>query len=178
MHFKKRNMITILEGADMTGKSQIARELAKMLKLPCFKASTEKETFLSNQERFINDLKYADTRMVDFLKQTQHGCVFDRAYPSEWVYSQYFNRPTDWEALTYVDREFASLDAHIVICKRKSYDGIVDNLNPKLKGKELVKLASLYERFALWTNCKVYKLYVDDEDLNREVKEVMKWLNA
>ena len=65
-------------GPDMCGKTNISQELSKRLQIPYFKPSEEKLTFLNNQDKFVLDAKYADTRMADFLKQTKHSVIFAR----------------------------------------------------------------------------------------------------
>ena len=63
--------IIIFCGADMTGKTEISRALSKKLNIPYFKASTEKNNFKKSPEFFINEMRYADPRMTDMLKQTR-----------------------------------------------------------------------------------------------------------
>jgi hypothetical protein len=164
-------------GPDRCGKSNIIAELSLRLHIPVFKASNEHENFLSRQDRFINELRYADPRMHDLLHQTGLSVLVDRAYPCEWVYSQFFKRETDWLMLRTMDEKYAKLGTKIVICTRKSFAGIKDDLNPKLDEVALQKLSDLYADFVKWTKCKTYTLYVDDENLDREVNEIIAFLN-
>jgi len=168
--------IVQLVGPDMTGKTEIAKELAKRLKVPYFKASSEHETYLSKQNLFIQQLRHADTRMVDFLRQTKHSAVFDRGYPCEWAYAEVMNRATDQAALAHIDLEYSKLDTHIVICYRRSYVGFVDDIDAKIDCAVLQRLEASYREFAAWTRCKVLFLDVDDEDLSREINDIMVWM--
>lgn len=70
--------IIIMIGPDRCGKTEIAKRLAFLQGLPYFKASSEHETYLSKQGQFVQQLKHADPRMVDFLSQTGHSVIFDR----------------------------------------------------------------------------------------------------
>lgn len=174
--------IIILAGCDMTGKTQIAHELARRLNIPYFKASSEHEAFLtsrneSRSELFLNQLRYADPRMLDFLKQTGHSVVKDRAFPCEYVYSGVFKRMTDYQMLCHIDEQYAKLGTKIVVTSRSSYEGIVDDLDPTLDSKILQKIDYGYIEFMSWTKCDIMRLNVDDEDLNREVTDVLNWLN-
>lgn len=171
-----KQQIVVLCGADMTGKTEISTALAEILKIPRFKATTEHQTFLSKQNMFVNQLRYADTRMVDFLEQTGHSVIFDRAWPCEWVYHQYFARESDIVALREVDLSFKEMGAKIVVCVRSSFEGIQDDLNPRLNSDELTKIQALYVGFSKWTKCPVHFLNVDDENLEREISDVLTFL--
>ena len=172
-----KQQIVIVCGPDMCGKTQIAKELARQLEIPYFKASSEHDTYLSRKTLFINQLRYADTRVVDLLTQTGHSIIFDRAYPCEWVYSAVMGRDTDLKVLMKVDTAFATLGAKIVICHRSSYKGILDDIDANINENKLIELADAYREFAELTKCEIMFLNVDDEDLTREVNEITEWLN-
>lgn len=169
--------IIIVEGHDKSGKSNIIVELSKRLNIPSYKSSSEHNNFLISQNRFKCDIEYACPARLDLIKQTKQSVIFDRAYPSEYVYSLFYNRDTNLQSLQMLDEEYAKLGAKIIICQRKNLDGIVDDLDPKLDSRALQEIAQLYDAFTSVTSCKVYKLYVDDEDLDREVNEIIDFLN-
>jgi hypothetical protein len=164
----------------MTGKTQIAKELAHRTGIPYFKASSEHQAFISSRqgknELFLNQLRYADMRVFDVLKQTGQSIILDRGYPCEWVYSGQFNRETDELMVFHEDESYASLGAKIVVCIRSSYVGIVDDIDDKITAPVLEELTDGYQRFLSWTKCESKLLYVDDEDLDREVNELMEFL--
>jgi hypothetical protein len=168
--------IVIFAGPDMTGKSNIAKELSRQINVPYFKASSEHQTFLHDQDEFLLQLQHADPRLLDFLKQTGASAIFDRAYPCEWVYSQLLGRDTDFEVLEHLDDEYAKLDARLIICVRKNYDGIVDDIQPKFGPKVLMQQDELYQNFEIWTKLRTMVLYTDDEDLTQQVKEIRYFL--
>ena len=169
---KMKQQIIAFVGPDMTGKSNIARALSNKLLIPVFKASSEHGTFLGDQKQFINDIRYADPRVVDLLKQVGFSVIFDRAYPCEKVYAEFFGRETDHDVLKFLDEEYAKLGTKIVICTRRSFEGIKDDLDPNLDATALEKLSNLYEKFSLWTKCSVHTMYVDDENLSNQINEV------
>lgn len=160
-------------GPDMCGKTQIAKHVARYLRVPYFKASDEHNSYLSKKDRFINQLRYADMRVFDVLKQTGQSVVFDRGYPCEWVYSQVFERETDMDVLKLEDESYASLGATIILCHRSSYAGIVDDIDPRIENHVLCELHDAYFDFAKWTKCRLLKVNVDDEDLERETREIV-----
>lgn len=172
----KQQIIAVV-GPDMCGKTEISKALSKSMNLPYFKASSEHETYLKHPDRFIHQLRYADTRMVDFLKQTGASVVFDRAWPCEYAYSKVFDRQTDLTVLERIDREMASLGTRIIVCHRTSYKGIVDDIDPNIKEDRLVTLDQAYIEFTTFTRCSTLVLNVDDENLKRELSDISTWLS-
>lgn len=168
---KKRNIFIC--GPDMCGKTQIAKELSRRINVPYFKPSDERLTFLNNQENFINHLRFSDPRMVDFLSQTGHRAIFDRGFPCEWVYSKYFDRQTDMDALRYIDSSHSRMETLVVITYRSSYQGITDDLDSRISSGELEKIERLYRDFSGWTGCETFFLNVDSENLDEEVNSII-----
>tara|TARA_R100000808_G_C2155555_1_gene168661 strand:+ start:15517 stop:16047 length:531 start_codon:yes stop_codon:yes gene_type:complete len=170
--------LIIFCGPDKTGKTEIAHELSSRLGIPTFKACDEKSKF-RNEKNFINEMRYADPRMLDLLSQTGYSLILDRAYPCEWVYSQFFHRETDLSAVRNSDRHFASLGTKIIVCFRSDYSGLYDEDRPDLLTEEnLNKLSKLYFEFGKWTQCDIYYLNVDSEDLEQEIDEITAFLKG
>ena len=170
-------MLISLEGPDRCGKSEIASELSRQTGIHVFKNTGEWTADLKDPTYFKNLLVYGGTFLIDFIEQTRPNAILDRHYPSEWVYSRYFGRETDDTILRKIDEKFARAGGKIVICRRKSYDGIRDDLHTYVDSAVLNGLDKLYDEFATWTQCQVLTVWVDDEDLNREVKEIMEWID-
>ena len=170
------NILLSFEGPDRCGKSEIAAELSRQLGVPVFKNTGEWTTDLKDPSYFKNLLVFGGTFLIDFICQTKPSAILDRHYPSEWVYSRYFDRETDDEILRKVDEKFAKAGGKIVICRRKSYNGIRDDLHSYIDSNTLEGLDSLYEEFAKWTRCEVLTVWVDDENLERETLEIREWL--
>lgn len=171
--------VVIFVGPDRCGKTNIINAVSQRLQIPKFKASNEHEIFCNKQSMFIDALRHADFRTADLLKQTGHSVLFDRQYPCEWVYSLFFKRQTDLCAIRKLDTMYASMGAKIIFCTRKSFDGIVDDLNPKLAGDSLMQISNLYDGFCFgYTDCETLKVFVDDEDLDRELSEIIPFING
>jgi hypothetical protein len=165
--------IVVLSGPDMCGKTQIANELSRRTGIPCFKASTEHQSFLNEQNKFLLQLRYADPRALDIITQTGCSIIMDRGWPCEFAYSRFFNRDTDLEQLRRIDDGYAALGALVVFCYRTSYDGLVDDLSSRLGPSALASIDKSYRDFLRWTSCRTKLLNVDDEDLDREVGELL-----
>lgn len=167
------NIIVFLSGPDRCGKTEITKELSKRLGLPRYKASTEHAGFLNDHDRFIHDIRYSCPARLDLLQQMGTGVIYDRGYPCEWVYSRFFGRQTDDNAITWLDEQYSLMNARIIIPLRRSYAGIVDDLNPEINETSLQRISDLYEEFIKISKCNVKKIYVDDEDLDREIREII-----
>lgn len=164
----------------MCGKTEISRELSRVIGIPYFKATSEHTSFLSSRisknDQFLNQLRFADPRVYDMLRQTCHSVIFDRGFPCEYAYSKVFGRETDLTMIKHMDEAYASLGAYIVLCHRSSYAGITDDLDPTVNEACLISLQNAYFNFANWTECKLLKLNVDDENLDREIDEVLQFM--
>jgi hypothetical protein len=75
--------------------------------------------------------------------------------------------------LKHIDEAYAALGAVIVFCHRSSYKDIKDNLDSSITELVLAKLHDVYKEFASWTKCRLLSLNVDDENLEREVFDVI-----
>ncbi len=169
-------MMVSIEGPDMCGKSEIAKELAVRLKHSYYKNSGEWDADLRSTEYFKNLLIYGGTLMTDLLCQVKPDVVLDRYYPSEFAYSSVFGRETRVDLLKKIDDRFAAAGGRHVICRRKSYANMRDDLHKYVDSSYLEKLDTAYQSFTEWTSCPTFTLWVDDEDLVREMKDVLSWL--
>lgn len=156
-----KQKIFCIEGGDKIGKTSLIKELSKYLNIPSYKAKNEQLDFVSSQDKFLQHLYWSDTRQLDLLEQVGFSIIFDRAFPSEWVYSRFYNRKTDDVQLFKNDERYAALNTKIVFCYRNSYIGLQDDLDPKLNSENLQKIHNLYEQFLQFTKCEVIKLCLD-----------------
>lgn len=169
----------MFEGPDRCGKSNIAKELSSRFSIPYFKNRNEFKSFVGfDSEYFVNTLRYAEPFFLDFVEQSNSSFVIDRSYPSEWCYSKLFNRRSDELMIWNIDAEYARLGTKIVIPHRTSYVGLKDDESCGLINDEkMTILDALYKEFAKHTCCQTLMLNVDDEDLDREVKEIVEFLD-
>lgn len=170
-------MMIAFIGPDMTGKSNIAAELSEHIDVPVFKNSGEWNTQLDSPDYFLNLLRYGGPFLMDFMKQTNSSVILDRFYPCELVYSGAFDRETDMSAISWMDKEFASAGGKFIICVRKDYHGLVDDMYPDdLPTDMLLKLDAGYRQFAKTTACECFLLETDDKDLNNQIKKIKMFL--
>lgn len=173
---RKNDLVLFVCGPDKCGKTNIIERLSNEFNIPSFKASDEHRTFLKNQKEFLYQLRYSDFRTYDLVSQLGLSVLFDRGYPCEKVYAEFFGRQTDIVALEALDAMYAQLGAKILLCTRHDFTGIIDDLDQRLDSNALEKISNLYHSFAQWTKCETFTLYVDDEDIDREIKEIKQWL--
>lgn len=167
--------VIILDGPDGTGKTHIGKELSWVTGIPYFKNKDEHKYFLKDPVYFIHAIRYVDTYFTSYLETSGASIILDRAYPSEWVYSTALDRPTDMGILRELDDRHAALGTHIVIPHRSDYALVKDDYD--VVNDNIRKIHDLYMEFAAWTKCSCLVLNVDDEDLTREVKDIMGFMS-
>lgn len=168
--------IIIFEGVDNCGKTEISHALVEKL-LP------DHQYFKVKQERIHVEkidpaiLKVSHELQLNFFyelaRQANLNIVMDRFYPSEYVYGSLF-REVDEEFLWDFDAKFAELGVKIIILRKKD-DALEDELWDKA---QLVAIREKYEEFATKTKCEVLVLDTDDEDLDRELSDIQKFLGV
>ena len=113
--------IVIYDGPDSCGKSEMAKELSRRLGISYFKNADEHRYFLKDPSYFLNAIRYVDTYFTSYLESSGASIILDRAWPSEWIYSQALGRKTDFDLLRELDNRHAKLGTVIVIPSRSSY---------------------------------------------------------
>ena len=167
--------IYIFDSPDGTGKTEIAKELSRRICVPYFKMNSEHQNW--RDRTFKEALRFDQTYLSQFLKQTRYSAIIDRAFPAEWVYSKVFNRETDDRVLLAVDKEFADMNATIIIPLRRSYkNSRPDEVVPE---DRLQEIHDMYLKFCEWTRCSTIQVFVDDFDnnLNEEINSIYRGLD-
>jgi len=167
-----KQRIFILDGPDGCGKTNIGKELSRRLSIPYFKNHDEHKYFLSNPDYFVQAIRFVDTYFTSYLEQTKSSVILDRAWPSEFVYSQVLNRKTDFKILRELDKRHKELGTRIIIPVRSSYSNVNDDY--QAVNENIQKIHDLYMDFAAWSSCNVQIINVDDENLERELSEILK----
>lgn len=164
--------IIMLEGPDWTGKTNIAHSLGKLLGIPIYRPAGQ------NIMRFgswsiVEGKLYEGFALVDFLSKTGQSVIFDRSYPSEYVYSKVMNRKFHEETLTELDLAFASIKTKIVICYKSNLDGYQDDLIPKEQIEPLVETYKIFDEF---TTCKTFWLDTYLTSLSEQMSSIVGFL--
>ena len=170
--------IILFDGPDGCGKTNISAALSEKLGIPVFKNEFEWAHFgqTSAEEYFRVAITYQHPYALSLLKQTGMSVIFDRAHPSEWAYARAFGRSLHDDAVAESDRISAELGAKLIIPVRSDYSKVYDEYG--VKEEHLVLLDGLYRQYANITQCDCLVLNVDDEDLGREMTEIMNFLES
>ena len=173
-----KQQVIIFDGPDGCGKTNIAEALSDNIGVPVFKNKLEWDFFDDNnsQEYFKTAIRYQHPYILSYLEQTGSSVIFDRAHPSEFVYSRVFDRETCMSSLELCDEMSAKMSAKIIIPYRTSYDNVKDEHG--VTTEQLIRIEYEYRQFAKLTRCDIYFLNVDDENLDRELQEIMRFLGS
>lgn len=154
----------IIEGCDRTFKTTTLRKIQALTQVPVYKAKDFSKLFTeqskdNQSELFLNRLRFSTTTELDMQEQLGFDVIYDRHYPSEFVYSALYSRKTDMNLLREVDTRFKKMDAKIIIFRRHDYSGWQDDLDPDIN---LSRVDQLYTEFCSWTANSVTNIYVDE----------------
>lgn len=159
------------------GKTHQAKELSDRINVPYFKNAAEHVHFINNPAYFRDAVRYVDTYFTSYLESVSDvSIILDRFWPSEWVYSRVFERERDEDVLASLDERHARLGTHIIIPYRTDYSRVKDDYD--CVNKNIQKINDTYFEFAKWSKCKTLLLNVDDENLERELKETLQFLET
>lgn len=147
----------IMEGAEKTGKTEIARELSKRLNIPYYK------------DRWQKQKEPLTLKIWDFLTQTNCSAIIDRDFPSYYVYYKYYGLEISPDFYV-ADKMASDLGAKIVVCSKTKYL----NYNDEVPIEANKKLNELYTEFSLKTKCRVTFIDTTNEDLEKEIDLLMR----
>lgn len=174
-----RQRIIIFEGPDGCGKTNIAAALSRRLGIQVFKNDQEWSHFgaANASEYFRLTAQYSYPFALSLIRQTGLSVIFDRAHPSEWAYSRAFDRQRCDDLIAHGDELCAALGAKIIIPLRSDYSKVQDEYG--VMPEHLRNLDGLYREYAKSvTKCQTLLLNVDDENLDREISEIMNFLEV
>jgi thymidylate kinase len=175
----RKQLIVIFDGPDRTGKSEISRELSHHTGAPYYKNSSEWKQFEGDRDHFLKSLQYGATMLVDFMRQAGSSAIMDRFTPSEYVYSEALNRPTDLNIVRNLEGQLNDMGAVCVICRRKQYVQADDRYPDLLNLDKIRQLDALYERYANeQAIMPTLTLWVDDHNIERQLGAVLGFINA
>jgi len=166
-----RQELIIFEGPDMCGKTEIAQAVSERIGVPVYKSGLEHDLFHCKNAQYLV-LKYGNYEMIKLLDTTSSSVIFDRFFPSEWVYSQVYERTQDLELCMQYDEYWANLGGKIIWLDKQEMDGD-DELIDKSKYNEI---RQKYKNYMSQTKCEVFYLDTTDRNLEEQVNKICKFL--
>lgn len=168
----KNKHILLFEGPDRCGKTEIGKEIAKVLDLEYFKNFKEQINFSANNT--IDAFRYETHYLLQLLQNVKfgkYGIVLDRHFPSEFAYAHAYNREVDDHLVWWFDTEFAKLNTKLIYCYKSQYKKFDDEV---IKLEEIKNIREQYEtRYLPLTSMEVIKLDTSDENLEEQVKTII-----
>ena len=166
-----KQQLIIFEGPDLCGKTNIAEEVSKRLGIPVYKSGREHDLFHDKDSQYLT-LKYGNYEMIKILATTKANIMFDRFFPSEWVYSQVYDRTRDLDLVLEYDKYWASLGGKIIWLDKPEMDGI-DELIDQSRYNEI---RQRYRQYMSLTSCDVFRLDTTDRNLEAQVNKICNFI--
>ncbi len=166
-----KQQLIIFEGPDLCGKTNIAEEVSKRLNIPVYKSGREHDLFHDKDSQYLT-LKYGNFEMIKILETTSTSIMFDRFFPSEWVYSQVYDRTRDLDLVLEYDKYWSSLGGKIIWLDKPEMDG-EDEL---IESSRYNEIRQKYKQYMTMTNCRVLRLDTTDRDLEAQVSKICNFI--
>lgn len=168
----RQQTILIFGGPDGTGKTTIAKEMSKVLDIPYFKPSLQREIAISMPEVFRLQTSFGEPKLLDFLKQTGYSAVMDRGFPCDYAYSKVLERDADWGMISSLDLGYSTLNTTLVFVLRWDYgttseDDFKAVSDPAQRGR----LEAAYRDYASWSKCDCLFLFTDPTDPKEDLRK-------
>ena len=163
--------LIIWEGCDGCGKTNIAAAVSKKLGIPVYKSGLEDQMFYDKDSQYLV-LRHGNYEMIKLLDVTNSSVMFDRFFPSEWVYSQVFDRQQDLDTALALDKYWSRLGGKIIWLDKPNIEEN-DELVPRSKYNEIRKK---YKEYMELTKCDVLYLDTTDRDLEKQVDLISKFI--
>jgi len=166
-----KQQLIIFEGPDLCGKTNIAEAVSRRLGIPVYKSGREHDLFHDKDSQYLT-LKYGNYEMIKILETTRASIMFDRFFPSEWVYSQVYDRTRDLGLVMEFDEYWASLGGKIIWLDKLEMDG-TDELIEQSRYNEI---RHKYQQYMSLTNCDVFRLDTSDRNLENQVNKICNFI--
>ena len=167
----KKPIRVILEGCDKVGKTNIAAALSNVLDISVYKSGRENKLFHEKDGQY-NVLKYGVYEQLQMVSALNLSVIFDRLFPSEWVYSKVYHRNSDDTLVLSYDSWWNEIDGKIIFLDKPEMDG-EDELISQDKYQEI---RALYEDYKKLTVCKHITIDTSDYNLDKQVYTIMEFL--
>jgi thymidylate kinase len=162
------SQLILFEGLDQSGKSSIAKILAKRIGFSYFKNPSEKTQFFVDDNRVTWIIE--GTYLFNLVEQgVINKVILDRHLPSEYAYSYAYGRKTDGAKIVEFDARLADLGAIIIYCYKDSYEQYEDWA---VKQKDRAKIKEGFELYLEQTRIPYLKLNTTDQNLENQIDAI------
>ena len=168
------NKVIIFEGPDKSGKTTIAKELAKRYNISYFKNYSEQSNFVDKS--FTQSAFIEANYLINILNQVEiknNTIILDRHMPSEYAYSKTFGRKTNESLIWEYDEKFLKYSTVIIYCYKNDYSEYTDEV---VDMNQVNKLKKYYDEYLDKTKLKTLKLETSNEDLSSQINEIHKFI--
>ena len=164
--------LLIIEGPDNCGKTNIASLLSNILKIPVYKSGREVDAFNEIDAQY-NILKWGVYEQLKMIETYGGGIIFDRFFPSEFVYSRVYNRKSDIELIKKYDKELNKLGGKIIFLDKEVMDG-EDDLIKEEKYQKIREQYEIYKNEI--TSCSHITIDTSDRNTQKQLSKLLPFI--
>ena len=112
--------VIIFESCAHSNYAELMDRCSNELHIPIFNPDTNK----SKHEFITNSIEYIDPYIVNFLKQTKNSVIFNRKYPSQYVYSNVDNLDINSDIFAKIDSLYSEMGTTIIFCYKTQFEDV------------------------------------------------------
>ena len=166
----------IIEGHDGAGKTSLSKALSAKLDVPLYKCSKERTRMhLANNgaNAKLNILRFGIREQLDLIQQCNISVIYDRFFPSEWVYSHILERQTSDELVFEYDEWWSELSGKIIFL----YKDFVEEQDELIQSSLLDSIKNRYVEYSKLKQCKFLFLNTTDKNVDNQLTKIISFLN-
>jgi thymidylate kinase len=171
-------MIIIFEGHDRCGKTTIANKLAERFNTQVFMSNSRECFTNSGAPSSLMNLSKFNYMVAKFAKEVQSNIkkpiIIYRSFLSELVYSNLFNRETNFYYNISTDQILDHANAVIILCKNNSKEVF----NDETTSDELIKKSiELFDEYKEYCITRVIELDTSQHKVDEYINYLVEKLN-
>ena len=161
----------ILEGPDGCSKTTIAYHLSKMISIPHYQ-SPHRHLINDKDVTLFNILKYGIHEQLYLAELCDVSVIYDRFFPSEYVYARVYHRETDFDLIERYDKWWNRMNGIMIFLDKPNLDKVDHLVMPEM----YQNIRHEYENYKLFTSCKHITIDTSDQDLDKQLLTIISFL--
>jgi|TARA_Y100000310_G_scaffold309357_1_gene353370 thymidylate kinase len=161
----------IFEGPDGCGKTTLSQIISDIYNIPVY-TSPHRHKIDKNETLLLNILKWGIPEQLQLIQTCDSKIIYDRFFPSEFVYSSVYKRKTDKNLIFKYDKWWNDLDGVIIFLDKPCME-VNDHLVEK---KYYQQIRKKYQEYKELTVCPHITIDSTSESVQEQLTQILKLL--